>query len=414
MISPRSGALLVSLGASLTLTACVSQGSSGGGSIISISSSSGYSGGSAAAGGSVTIGVVMATTPKSGFMGPIDSPALNAMKIEADTLNAAGGIGGQQVKLDIVDTNSTGSAYGPAATKVIADGAKVVVVSCDYDTSLPAAQVAQSKGLLNIAPCVGDPIYGPAGGLPLGFSMGDGTPGEASIMAEFSASKGWKKAVLLTDTTLKYTQNECTIFAKRFKELGGSVVQNYNYKQGDSVTETVSKIASGAKPDVVANCGYNPGGATVAKQLRAGGVAAPIISGFGMDGDFWTSQIPGLSDYYVVTYAAKNGDDPNPAVNDMLKKLTAAGAAPATGGFVTGPATLEAIKAGYDQAKSWDGAKLTAAFESFQNIPTLAGPTSFSKDLHINVKRPMRVLKVVNGKLTFVVQQAAKQVDNAS
>ncbi len=91
MISPRSGALLVSLGASLTLTACVSQGSSGGGSSSSSSSSSGSSGGSAAAGGSVTIGVVMATTPKSGFMGPIDSPALNAMKIEADTLNAAGG-----------------------------------------------------------------------------------------------------------------------------------------------------------------------------------------------------------------------------------------------------------------------------------------------------------------------------------
>jgi len=70
MISRRSGALLVSLGASLTLTACVSQGSSGGGGGSS-SSSSGSSGGSAAAGGSVTIGVVMATTRKSGELRPL-------------------------------------------------------------------------------------------------------------------------------------------------------------------------------------------------------------------------------------------------------------------------------------------------------------------------------------------------------
>lgn len=393
--------------ASLTLAGCVSAQKSGG--ETGSPNSSG-----ASAGAPIVVGVVMATTPSSGFMGPIDTPAYNAMKIQADTINAAGGIGGHPIKLDVVDTNSDLKAYGPAATKVLADGAKVLVVTCDYDTALPAAQVAERAGVLNIAPCVGDPIYGPAGGLKYGFSMGDGTPGEASIMAEFASSKGWKNAVLLTDTTLKYTQNECAIFAKRFKELGGTVIQNYTYKQGDSVSETVSTIAAGPKPDVIANCGYNPGGATVVKQLRAGGVAAPIISGFGMDGDFWTSQIPGLKDYYVVTYAAKNGDDPDAAVNDMVSKLTAAGHAPETGGFVTGPATLQAIQAAYDKAQTWDGAKLTAAMESFQNVPTLAGPTSFSPDLHITVSRPMRVLQVVNGKLKFVAKQAPLQVDNVS
>lgn len=404
MIRRRNAVLVLG---SLTLAACGSPATSTTGSASSGSGASGSA-------NPIVIGVVMATTSSSGFMGPIDAPALNAMKIEASVMNASGGIGGRPIKLDIVNTNSAPSAYGPDATKVIADGAKVLVVSCDYDTALPAAQAAEAKGLLNIAPCVGDPIYGPSGGLPLGFSMGDGTPGEASIMAEFSVSKGWKKAVLLTDTTLKYTQDECAIFAKRFKQLGGTVIQNYDYKQGDSVTETVSKIVSGPKPDVIANCGYNPGGATVAKQLRAGGVNAPIVSGFGMDGDFWTSQIPGLTNYYVVTYAAKNGDDPNPAVNSMVKKLTAAGEAPATGGFVTGPATLEALKTAYGQVKSWNGAKLAAALEAFRAVPTLAGPTTFSKQLHITVNRPMRVLEVVNGKLKFIVEESPKQVDFAS
>ena len=231
-----------------------------------------------------------------------------------------------------------------------------------------AAQAAQAANVVSIAPCVGDPIFGPAGGLDLGFSMGDGTPGEASIMAEFAASKGWKNAVLLTDTTLKYTQNQCGIFAKRFTELGGTVVDNYDYKQGDSIKETVSKIRAGNAPDVIANCGYNPGGATVAKELRDGGIDAPIVSGFGMDGDFWTSGVPGLKDYYVITYAAKNGDDPDPDVNEMATAYeTEYGARPDVGGFVTGPTTLQALKLAYEKAGSWDGDKITAAMESFDN-----------------------------------------------
>lgn len=230
-------------------------------------------------------------------------------------------------------------------------------------------------------------------------------------MAEFAHSKGWGKAVLLRDTTLKYTQNQCGIFGTRFTQLGGTVASTYDYKQGDSVAETVSKIRSGPAPDVVVNCGYNPGGGTVAKELRDGGINAPIVSGFGMDGDFWTAAVPGLKDYYVVTYAAKNGDDPDPAVNEAAQAYADRyGARPDVGGFVTGPATLQALKAAYDSAGSWDGAAVTAALEGFQAVPTLAGPTTFTKKLHITVDRPMRVLQVVNGKLAFVEQRTPAKV----
>ena len=50
--------------------------------------------------------------------------------------------------------------------------------------------------------------------------------------------------------------------------------------------------------------------------------------------------------------------------------------------------------------------------ETFQNVPTLAGPSSFSPDLHINVMRPMRILDVQNGKLVYVAEQAPTTVVN--
>lgn len=364
----------------------------------------------AASGDPLVLGIVQAG---SGFMGPIDTPARNALMLEVDAINKAGGVNGQPIKVIFKDTETKFDQYAPFAQQVIDEGANVLIVTCDYDVSTPAAQVAEGKNILNVAPCIGDPIYGPKGGLKIGFSAGDGTPGEASIMAEFAAEKGWKNAVLLKDTSIKYTQNQCAIVDKAFTALGGKVIKTYEYKQGDSVKETVSKIAAGPKPDVIFNCGYNPGGGAVAKEIRDGGLNQPIISGFGMDGDFWVGAIPNLKDYYVVTYASKNGDDPDPAVNAAAAAYAAKyGNPPDVGGFVTGPTTLSMILEAYKMAGSWDGDKLAAALESFKGVPTLAGPSSFSPDLHINVERPMRVLVVKDGKLAFVAQQAPKTVVN--
>jgi len=361
-----------------------------------------------ASGDPLVLGIVQAG---SGFMGPIDTPARNALLLEVEKVNAAGGVNGQPITVEFIDTETKFEKYAPAAEEVIGKGANVLIVTCDYDVSSPASLVAEGKNILNVAPCIGDPIYGPAGGLPNGFSIGAGTPGETTVMAEFAADKGWKTAVLLRDTSIKYTQNQCTIFEKRFTELGGKVTATYDYVQGDSVKETVSKIAAGKKPDVIVNCGYNPGGGQVAKEIRDGGVEVPIISGFGMDGDFWVPAIEGLKDYYVVTYASKNGDDPDPAVNEYAAEYAKVyGNPPDVGGFVTGPATLQLILEAYKQAGSWDGDKMTAAFQAMKDVPTLAGPSSFSPDLHINVERPMAVLVVKDGKLAWVEDRAPEKV----
>lgn len=400
-------AAVVGAGA-LVLSGCSSSSSSSSEASAPAASAAASEEAPAASGDPLVLGIVQAG---SGFMGPIDTPARNALLLEVEKVNAAGGVNGQPIQVNFIDTETKFEAYAPNAQKVIDEGANVLIVTCDYDVSSPAALVAEAANVLNIAPCIGDPIYGPAGGLKLGFSMGDGVPGEASVMAEFSSKKGWKTAVLMKDTSIKYTQNQCAVFDKRFTELGGKVLKTYEYVQGDSVKETVSKIASGTKPDVIVNCGYNPGGGQVAKEIRDGGLATPIISGFGMDGDFWVGGIPNLSDYYVVTYNAKNGDDANADVNAAAKEYEAKyGQLPDVGGFVTGPTTLQVILEAYKQAGSWDGDKMTAVMETFKDVPTLAGPTSFSPDLHINVTRPMAILEVVDGKLKFIEAIAPEKV----
>lgn len=354
----------------------------------------------------IILGVVMAG---SGFMAPTDTPVYNAMKLEVAKINADGGVDGAPLKLDFIDTATNLDKYAADAQQAVTDGAKVIIATCDFDIASPAAQVAEAAGLLNIS-CASDPLYGPKGGLPLGFSFGDGTPGEASIMAEFANSKGWKSAAFLTDTTLKYTTNQCAIAETRWKELGGTVSYSANYVQGDSIAESVSQISAAGEPDVVFNCGYNPGGAKVAKDLRDGGITAPIISGNAMDGDYWTSAISNLNDYFVVTQASINGDDESKAVNDALAAYTKKYKKPTAATFIVGTSTIQAIVAAHKVAKSWDGAKLAKAMEGFKDEPLAIGNTTFRSGYHISVDRKQAVMEIVDGKLTYVKSVAAKKV----
>ena len=140
-------------------------------------------------------------------------------------------------------------------------------------------------------------------------------------------------------------------------------------------------------------------------------MTAPIVSGFGMDGTFWLDSVPGLSDYYTVTYSSIQGDDPNPAVNELADGYEAEyGERPSVGSFVTGTSTVQALVAAHETTGSWDGKALADAFLGFDGEDLLVGPTTFTDELHINVERPQRVMKITGGELAFLEERAPEKV----
>lgn len=360
----------------------------------------------------ILIGAAMAQT---GFMAPFDGSALETARIAIDKVNAEGGILGCEVVLEAVDTETNPDKAAQIATDLIAKGASLLLVTCDYDVNAKSSQVAQDAGVLVIAPCVGDTVMGPDAGLTLGFSMGSAVPGEAAIMAEYAFETFGPRAALMKDMSIKYTQNQCVVFEERWTQLGGEIVADPEFSQTPEgslaapVTAQVQEVRA-SEPDVVALCSYPGGGAEAAAALRNGGVTAPIISGFGMDGAFWLGAVPDLSDFYFVTYASVFGDDPNPKVQELLAAFEAQTGSPAaTSSLVTGASTIEAFKIAAEQAGTTDGAAVAAALEGFNNVELTAGPTSFSPDLHVNVQRPMAVLQVQDGQHSFIEYRAAEQ-----
>lgn len=360
----------------------------------------------------ILVGAAMAQT---GFMAPFDAPALETARIAIDQVNAEGGILGCEVVLEAIDTETNPDKGAQIATDLISQGADLLLVTCDYDVNAKSSQVAQDAGVVVIAPCVGDTIMGPDAGLTLGFSLGSAVPGEAAIMAEYAYESFGPGAALFKDMSIKYTQNQCTVFEERWTQLGGEIVVAPEFSQTPEgtlaapVTAQVQEIRD-ANPDVVALCSYPGGGAEAAAALRNGGVEAPIVSGFGMDGAFWLGAVPELSDFYFVTYASVFGDDPNPKVQELLAAFEASTGSPAaTSGLVTGASTIEAFKIAAEQAGSTDGTAVAAALESFDNVDLTAGPTSFSPELHVNVTRPMAVMQIQDGAHSFIEYRAAEQ-----
>lgn len=360
----------------------------------------------------ILIGAAMAQT---GFMSPFDAPALATAQIAVDKINAAGGILGCQLVLEAVDTETNPDKGQQIATDLVAKGAKMLLVTCDYDINAKSSQVGNDAGVLVVAPCVGSTAMGPDNGLDLGYSMGSAVPGEAAIMAEYAFENLGQTVTLFKDMSIAYTTSQCDAFETRFKELGGSVksTQQFTQTQAGALDKPVTAQVANAKKDgaqVIALCSYPGGGAQALAAIRNAGVKTPVISGFGLDGAFWLGAVPNLSNFYTVTYASVFGDDPNPKVVDLLAAYkTKTGQDAATGGLITGATTIEAFKLAVERAGSVDGAALSAEFNKFDNEDLTAGPTSFSDDLHVNVTRPMAVITVENGKHRFIEYRKAEK-----
>lgn len=370
-------------------------------------------GGSPAAAGTSKNLVVGAAVGISGLLSPYDDPPYRAAKIEADYLNAHGGINGQKVTFITRDMRSDLAQAPRAAQSVIDQGAKLLLVPCDPDFAAPGSTVGQSRGVLTFSLCQASSRIGPTTIGPLAFTPSQIVFLEGYVMAEWaSMQKHWSNAFIVREKTWSYTKDACTGFQNRWNGLGGKTVGRDDLANTDtSIASTINLIKSAnPKPDFIWLCSQTPEAAGWIRQIRAAGVTLPILSDMAMDGDYWLNAIKDLSDFYYPAAGSVFGDDPDPKVNDLVAAFTkTTGAKPQTSYALYGTALMEIYAEAVKRAKSTDGAKVAAALDTFRDVPTILGPTSYTKDAHIVLSRPMRIMQVQKGKMGYLQMWTAKQ-----
>jgi len=355
-----------------------------------------------------------------GAMAPFDGPALATAKTRIAQVNK---LKSSPVKLKLITCNTQNNKPAIAkacATKLLGQGADIMMTTCDVDFAAPVVQTAINAGKLTVAACIGTDQMGPkrfgAKGR-LAFSYGNVAQDEGSAMAEFAWKRGWRTASLATDTVIVYFRNVVQAFKARWQQLGGKIAAEETYQSlgGNPASwqNTVTRL-NAENADVIVTSTAAAFGAQVPilNGLRTLGNSTPFLNSWAGDGNYWYSKDPQVTNYYYVTFASAFGDDPSAAVNALAKKNAAAIAkGGSTGGFITGPAAIDGILVALKRTGgNTSGLALAAQMEKFKNVPTLSGLVSFSKQLHTVYGRAYRVIRVQNNTPKVIGTVKAKVV----
>jgi branched-chain amino acid transport system substrate-binding protein len=323
----------------------------------------------------------------------------NGIMMAFAEVNAAGGVLGKQLKLITEDDQSKPEEAATAATKLINQNRVVALLGeVASSRSLAVAPIAQAAKVPMISPSSTNPRVTEVGDYIFRVCFID--PFQGSVMAKFAANTlKVKKVAILYDVKNDYSVGLRQFFTNTFQGLGGQVVGEQSYSEGDSDFRAQLTQLKSLKPEAIYVPGYYTEAGTVARQARELGITAPL-----MGGDGWDSQrlfeIGGQAiegSYISNHYSA---DDPNPVIQKFVADYKAQ--------HGTAPDALAALA--YDAAKilvdamkragSTEGPALRDAIAATKAFGGVTG--SINIDEKRNAVKPAVVLKVAGGKFQYV------------
>jgi len=183
--------------------------------------------------------------------------------------------------------------------------------------SRAAAPKAQSSHVPFISTSATDPAVTQVGDYIFRACFVDSFQGE--VMANFAANtlKAHKAAVLF-DFNSPYGRGLTSFFALSFTKLGGKIVSEQSYTQGDADFKGQLSTIRSAEPDVIYIPGYYGDVALIAKQARMLELTQPLLGGDGWDApELWQLGGDALNGSYISTHYSI--DDPSPAIQKFVE-----------------------------------------------------------------------------------------------
>lgn len=224
----------------------------------------------------------------TGSMASLDVPASKGSKLAVKEINEAGGILGKKIDYILYDGKTDSATNGSIATQLInSDKVVAIVGNTDSDSALAIGPIAQKAGIPYLTAGATSPkLPDEVGSCMFLEPFGDNV--QAAAGAEFMYNNlNCKTAWLLWDKGTEYTTLLAKYWKERYQELGGKILGEDTYSQGD--TDFSAQIARLKKlnpqPDglYIAVLQASDGGA-IAKQMRDAGIMLPIVGGDGWDG----------------------------------------------------------------------------------------------------------------------------------
>jgi branched-chain amino acid transport system substrate-binding protein len=277
----------------------------------------------------------------------------NGIVMAFDEVNAAGGIGGKTLKVIVEDDQGRPEEAATAVQKLISqDG--VIAVLGDVPSS--------NSRVPMITPSSTNPRVTETGDYIFRVCFID--PFQGTVMAKFAAEhKGLKKAGILRDVRSDYSVGLADFFIATFKELGGTIVADEAYSQGDTDFRAQLTSLKAVGPDAIFVPGYYNDVGLVVRQAREIGLTIPILGGDGWDSpELLALGGPALANTFFSNHYST--EDQSPTVQNFVQAYEKR--------FGAKPDALAAL--GYDAAQCLAAALRQIATEDPAQFERLVGP----------------------------------------
>lgn len=242
------------------------------------------------------------------------------IQMAVEEVNAAGGIGGVPVRVITEDDQGKPEEATTAVQKLVSQDQVIAVLGeVASSNSLAGAPVCQNAGVPMITPASTNPRVTQTGDYIFRVCFID--PFQGTVMAKFASQNlHLSNVAILRDARSDYSIGLAQYFTNTFKELGGTIVADESYQQGDVDFKAPLTALLAKQPQAIFVPGYYTEVGLIARQVRELGYTGPLMGGDGWDSPKLT-EIGGASIegcYFSNHYSV---DDPNPAVQSFIQRF---------------------------------------------------------------------------------------------
>ncbi|HEU4383404.1 MAG TPA: ABC transporter substrate-binding protein [Anaeromyxobacteraceae bacterium] len=324
-------------------------------------------------------------------------------RLALEAANARGGIKGRQVDLKTYDDQGKPEEAAVAATRLIVND-KVTLLLGEAATgpSLAMAPIADANRTPMISSSATNPrVTRDQGKLrPYVFRVCFVDSFQGMVMARFAReSLKISRVAILRDVGTDYSVGLADFFLSRFKELGGSVVDDQSYSKGDQDFKAQLTAIRGKNPEAVYLPGYYTDVALIVRQARELGIKVPFLGGDGWDSaklyEIGGKALDGC--YFSNHYAS---DDPSPRIQEFVKRYREKYGDVPDGLAALGHDAAQVALDAMARAKDLSGPAIKEALEQTKDFPGVTGVISIDAD-HDAVKSAV-VQRIEGGKAIYV------------
>ncbi|MGB8657599.1 MAG: ABC transporter substrate-binding protein [Candidatus Zixiibacteriota bacterium] len=347
------------------------------------------------------------------------------IQMALDEINKAGGIEGKPVRIIVEDDQSKPEEAATAVKKLVnQDEVLLVLGEVASSRTLAGAPICQEAKVPLITPASTNPKVTQIGDYIFRVCFID--PFQGEVMAKFARNTlKVGKAAILKDIKNDYSVGLAQFFTEIFTKLGGTVITEESYAEGDIEFRAQLTSIKAKSPDIIFIPGYYTEIGLIARQARDLGITVPLIGGDGWDSPRLV-EIGGKAlenTYYSNHYTV---EDPRPEIqrfiSDYRTRYNEVPDAMAPLGYDAARIAFDAMKrSGIFEEKSIEESKRdnpkAVSLMQIVNTPknreqirnAIAQTTDFpgvtgliTIDQNRNAKKSAVVVKIEDGKVKFV------------